>query len=158
MIEYLEGRRCRRAVLDADMDGDSTRTGCRTGEQFCDVCRGQGRKRIRVQVRQGEDQAKRARLQDITPTRHRQAAQQQAWHIADRREQEESERQQRARRQEKEAREREAAQAVWIQEQRQREARHTQQQHRNVEHVNMVERLTNLFDGWEVGCNLCLIP
>jgi superfamily II DNA helicase RecQ len=157
MIEYLEGRRCRRAVLDADMDGDGTRTGCRTGEQFCDVCRGQGRKRIRVQVRQGEDQAKRARLQDITPTRHRQAAQQQAWHMADRREKEESERQQRAQQQEKEAREREAAQAVWIQEQRQREARHTQQQHRNVEHVNMVERLTNLFDGWKVGCNVCRV-
>lgn len=56
MIMYLEGRRCRRAVLDADMDGDSTRTSCRTGERFCDVCRGQGRKRIRVQVRQGEAQ------------------------------------------------------------------------------------------------------
>ncbi|KAI7053814.1 hypothetical protein KC339_g18639, partial [Hortaea werneckii] len=88
MIEYLEGGRCRRAVLDADMDGDVTRTSCRTGEQFCDVCRGQGRKRIRVQVRPGEDQAKRARLQDITPTRHRQAAQQQAWHMAEQRGQE----------------------------------------------------------------------
>ena len=57
MIEYLEGRYYRRAVLDADMDSDSIRTGCRIGEQFCDVCRGQGRKRIRMQVRQGEDQA-----------------------------------------------------------------------------------------------------
>jgi superfamily II DNA helicase RecQ len=78
MIEYLEGRRCRRAVLDADMDGEITRTSCRAGEQFCDVCRGEGRKRIRMQVRQGEDQAKRARLQDVTPTRQRQAAEQQA--------------------------------------------------------------------------------
>jgi superfamily II DNA helicase RecQ len=157
MIEYLEGRRCRRAVLDADMDGDSTRTSCRTGEQFCDVCRGQGRKRIRVQVRQGEDEAKRARLQDITPTRHRQAAQQQARHMADQREHEESERQERAQQQERRAREREAAQAVWMQEQQQREARHTQQQHRNVEHVNMVERLTNMFDRWKVGCNVCRV-
>jgi hypothetical protein len=48
IIEYLEGRRCRRAVLDADMDSDSTRTSCRTGEQFCDVYRRQGRKRIHV--------------------------------------------------------------------------------------------------------------
>jgi hypothetical protein len=54
MIEYLEGRRYRRAVLDADMDGDSIRTSCCTGEQFCDMCRGEGRKRIRVQVIQGE--------------------------------------------------------------------------------------------------------
>jgi superfamily II DNA helicase RecQ len=48
MIEYLEGRRCRRAVLDADMDSDSTWTSCRTGEQFCDMCRREGQKRIRV--------------------------------------------------------------------------------------------------------------
>jgi hypothetical protein len=27
------------------MDGDVTRTGCRTGEVFCDVCRGVSRKR-----------------------------------------------------------------------------------------------------------------
>jgi hypothetical protein len=60
MIEYLEGRHYRRAVLDADMDSDSTRTSCHTGEQFCDVCRGEGRKRIHVQVIQGEGQAKRA--------------------------------------------------------------------------------------------------
>jgi hypothetical protein len=32
MIGYLEGRRYRRAVLDADMDGDSIRTSCRVGE------------------------------------------------------------------------------------------------------------------------------
>ncbi|KAL1581793.1 hypothetical protein WHR41_09638 [Cladosporium halotolerans] len=65
MIEYLEGRRCRRAVLDADMDGDVTRTNCRAGEQFCDVCRGQGRKRIRAHVSQGEVQSKRTRLQPM---------------------------------------------------------------------------------------------
>jgi hypothetical protein len=62
MIEYLEGRRYRRAVLDADMDGDSTRTSYHTGEQFCDMYRREGQKRIRVQVIQGEGQAKRARL------------------------------------------------------------------------------------------------
>jgi hypothetical protein len=50
MMEYLEGRHCRRVVLDADIDGDSIRTSCRTGEQFCNVCRREGRKRIRVQV------------------------------------------------------------------------------------------------------------
>jgi hypothetical protein len=91
-MEYLEGRRCRRAVLDADIDGNSTRTSCYTGEQFCDVYRGEGRKRICVQVIQGEGQAKRVRLQDINPSRYCQTAQQQAWHIAEQREQEESER------------------------------------------------------------------
>jgi len=54
MIEYLDSTRCRRVVLDADIDGDSTRTSCRTGEQFCDVYYGQGRKRIRVQIRKEE--------------------------------------------------------------------------------------------------------
>jgi hypothetical protein len=51
MMEYLEVRRCRGAALDADIDGDGTWTGCRAGEQFCDVCRGEGRKWIHMQVR-----------------------------------------------------------------------------------------------------------
>jgi hypothetical protein len=38
MIEYLDSTRYRRVVLDANIDSDSTRTSCRTGEQFCDVC------------------------------------------------------------------------------------------------------------------------
>jgi superfamily II DNA helicase RecQ len=157
MMEYLEGRRCRRAVLDADMDGDSTRTSCRTGEQFCDVCRGEGRKRIRVQVMQGEGQAKRARLQDVTPSRHRQTAQQQAWHMAEQREQEESERKEGAQQQENEAREREAAQAIWMREQREWGVMQTQQQHRSVEHASTLDRLVDLFDRWRVGCNICRV-
>jgi superfamily II DNA helicase RecQ len=157
MMEYLEGRRCRRAVLDADMDGDITRTSCRAGEQFCDVCRGEGRKRIRVQVRQGEDQTKRARLQDVTPARHRQAAQQQAWHMTVQREEEEHARQQDAQQQQKEAQGREAAEATWMQEQRERDSMQAQQQHRNVVYSSMVERLIELFDRWRVGCNICRI-
>jgi len=157
MTEYLEGKRCRRAVLDADMDGDGTRTSCRAGEQFCDVCRGEGRKRIRVQVGQGEGQAKRARLQDVTPTRHRQAAQQQAWHMAVQREEVESVRQREAQQQHKEAQEREMAEAIWMREQREREGMQTEQQHRNVEHASMVDRLVDLFDRWRVGCNICRV-
>jgi hypothetical protein len=34
--------------LDGDMDGVVTRKGCRAGEQFCDVCRGESRKRVRI--------------------------------------------------------------------------------------------------------------
>jgi hypothetical protein len=74
MIEYLDGKRCRRAVLDGDMDGDVTRKGCRMGEQFCDVCRGESKKRIRTRVSEGEGQTKRARLEDATPIRHRRTA------------------------------------------------------------------------------------
>lgn len=70
MIEYLEGRRCQRAVLDADMDGDVTQTNCCTGEQFCDMCQGQSQKRIRAHVSQGEGQSTRTRLQDVTPVRN----------------------------------------------------------------------------------------
>jgi superfamily II DNA helicase RecQ len=157
MMEYLEGRRCRRAVLDADMDGEITRTSCRAGEQFCDVCRGEGRKRIRMQVRQGEDQAKRARLQDVTPTRQRQAAEQQAWHMTVQREKEEHVRQEDAQQQQKEAQEGEAAEATWTREQRERDAMQTQQQHRNVEHASMLDRLVDLFDRWRVGCNICRV-
>jgi superfamily II DNA helicase RecQ len=157
IIEYLDGRRCRRAVLDADMDGDGTRTSCRTGEQFCDVCRGKSRKRVRAQVSQGEGPVARPRLQNVTPIRHRQMAQQQASQIAEERAQEEEERRRRAQQQEKEAREREAAQAAWMQEQRERDVMQAQQQHRNVEHASMLERLVQLFERWGVGCNVCRV-
>jgi hypothetical protein len=48
MIEYLEGRRYRRAVLDTDIDSDSTRTSCYIGEQFYDICYRESQKRIRI--------------------------------------------------------------------------------------------------------------
>jgi hypothetical protein len=94
MIEYLDGTRCRRVVLDADMDGDSTRTSCRTGEQFCDICYRQGRKRIRVQICKEEGQVKRVRLQDVTANGHCRKAEQQALQMAEEREREDAEREQ----------------------------------------------------------------
>lgn len=48
MREFLSGNVCRRVVMDRYMDGDSERRSCRSGEQFCDVCRGHGTKRVRV--------------------------------------------------------------------------------------------------------------
>ena len=146
MIEYLDGTRCRRVVLDADMDGDSTRTSCRIGEQFCDVCYGQGRKRIRVQIREEEGQAKRVRLQDVTATGHRRKAEQQALQMAEERERQAAEREQGIQQQKREAREREEARTAWIQEQRERNTMQVRQQHRNVEHASMSERLVDLFE------------
>ena len=70
MIAYLEGKRCRRSVLDSDMDGDVTRKGCREGEQFCDVCRGESKKRIRTAACEGEGHVKRVRLEDSTPIKY----------------------------------------------------------------------------------------
>ncbi|KAK6433365.1 hypothetical protein LTR95_010457 [Oleoguttula sp. CCFEE 5521] len=83
MKQYLEGDRCRRVVLDRDMDGDQERTSCRTGEQFCDVCRGQGKKRACVVAEDdaglsGESARQRRRIVDATPTRDRQAAERQS--------------------------------------------------------------------------------
>jgi superfamily II DNA helicase RecQ len=155
MIEYLDGRRCRRVVLDADMDGDSTRTSCRTGEQFCDVCCGQGRKRIRVQVQGEEGQTKRVRLQDVTAVGRRQEAEQQASQIAEGRAQEDAERERSIRQQERETKEREEAHTAWIQEQQEQDAIQIQQRHRNVEHTSMSERLVGLFERWKTGCNVC---
>lgn len=157
MIEYLDGTRCRRVVLDADMDGDSTRTSCRIGEQFCDVCYGQGRKRIRVQIREEEGQAKRVRLQDVTATGHRRKAEQQALQMAEERERQDAEREQGIQQQKREAREREEARTAWIREQRERNTMQVRQQHRNVEHASMSERLVDLFERWRVGCNICRV-
>ena len=71
MIAYLEGKRCRRSVLDSDIDGDVTRKGCREGEQFCDVCRSESKKRVRTVVCEGEGHVKRVRLEDSTLIKHR---------------------------------------------------------------------------------------
>ncbi|KAH7244537.1 uncharacterized protein BKA55DRAFT_516341, partial [Fusarium redolens] len=38
MIEFVEGKRCRREVLDREMDGNVDRVGCAEGEEVCDVC------------------------------------------------------------------------------------------------------------------------
>ena len=59
MKEFVAGERCRRAVLDGYIDGQSDRRGCEEGEQKCDVCRGitaaEGRRRVRVVGRVEED-------------------------------------------------------------------------------------------------------
>nr|POE87058.1 atp-dependent dna helicase tlh1 [Quercus suber] len=59
MKEFWSGRKCKRVVMDAYMDGDTERTACRPGEQFCDVCRGRGQKRVRVGNEQEERASKR---------------------------------------------------------------------------------------------------
>ena len=111
MIAYLEGKRCRRVVLDGDMDGDVTRKGYRVGEQFCDVCRGESKRRVRTTAGEGEGQVKRVRLEDSTPIKHRQTAQQQALKLAEEREREEIARQQRDERDREAAKARKTAQA-----------------------------------------------
>ncbi len=40
-VEFIEGRCCRREVLDREMDGRTDRFGCAEGEEACDVCQGQ---------------------------------------------------------------------------------------------------------------------
>jgi RecQ family ATP-dependent DNA helicase len=39
VVEYIEGKRCRRAVLDEVMDGWIGRLGCAEAEESCDVCK-----------------------------------------------------------------------------------------------------------------------
>jgi RecQ family ATP-dependent DNA helicase len=38
--EYVEGKSCRRVVLDSVMDGWTQRSGCEEGEEACDICTG----------------------------------------------------------------------------------------------------------------------
>lgn len=166
MEQYLEGDRCRRAVLDQDMDGDQERKACRTGEQFCDVCQGQGKKRVRVVAEEdveanaeanSESPSQRRRIVDATPAQDWQAAQRQSQQSTDERveveravaEQEEE----RQAKQEQEAMQRQEFQR----QERERQAIVTQQQQRNVNHANMVEVLTELFDTWGHGCGVCRI-
>lgn len=76
MHEYIEGERCRKVIMDREMDGRVDRIGCESGEKRCDVCSGaaRGRRRTRVVVRtegfapsqrfEGADEETRSRLED----------------------------------------------------------------------------------------------
>ena len=58
MKEFIEGKVCRRVVLDREMDGRFDRTDCEVGEEMCDICRGKfgGRKRKRAIGRINEEE------------------------------------------------------------------------------------------------------
>jgi superfamily II DNA helicase RecQ len=45
VIEFVDGNRCRREVLDREMDGNIDRFGCEEDEEMCDVCWEQQRAR-----------------------------------------------------------------------------------------------------------------
>ena len=50
MKDFLESVKCRRVILDKEMDGRVDRRGCEMGEERCDICRGapRGEKRRRI--------------------------------------------------------------------------------------------------------------
>ena len=52
MLEFLDGEKCRRIIMDREMDGRFDRRACEMGEERCDICvgkpRGKKRRRIRV--------------------------------------------------------------------------------------------------------------
>lgn len=56
MHEYLDWGKCRRVVLDREVDGRVDGIGCESGEKRCDVCRGagMGMRKARVVVRAGD--------------------------------------------------------------------------------------------------------
>lgn len=173
MVEYLEGDRCRRVVLDRDMDGNSERTACRTGEQFCDVCRGLGKRRMRVvpetegnEVVEGEEDGeefasspprKRRRTIDVTPARDREAAErcrremEAARKIAEQRERQKRE----VERQQIEIAD--AERQEYQRQQQERRAIRSKQQWRHVAGVETVNKLVELFEEWSQGCNVCRI-
>lgn len=157
MIEYLGGKRCRRAMLDGDMDGEDTRKGCRAGEETSDVCGGESKKRVRTTVGEEEGQVKRVRLEDSTPSKHRQTAQQQASRLAEERDREETARRQQDERDREAAVRREAARALWMEEQQSRQAMQARQQHRTVNYASMSEDFVALSDRWSVGRNVCRV-
>ena len=45
--------------MDQYIDRDSERRSCRSGEQFCNVCRGYGTKRVRVVEEEAAEETKR---------------------------------------------------------------------------------------------------
>ena len=58
MIAYLEGKRYRRMVLDSDIDSDVIRKDCYVEEQFCDIYRGESKRRVRTVVyEEGEEES-----------------------------------------------------------------------------------------------------
>ncbi|PON20110.1 hypothetical protein TGAM01_v211033 [Trichoderma gamsii] len=52
VVEFAEGKCCRREVLDREMDGNMERIGCAEGEEQCDVCGGQ---QLKMDLRELEE-------------------------------------------------------------------------------------------------------
>jgi len=64
MREFLSRNVYRRVVMDRYMDGDRERRTCRSGEQFCNVCRGYGTKRVRAVEEEARAETKQVCRED----------------------------------------------------------------------------------------------
>ena len=133
MEEFLGGDRCRRAIMDQYMDGGEQESGerrvCQRHERFCDICRGRGRKRVRV----GWDE-----YSPNIAKRQRQGKEE-----VGRRGREEEDKQQ--------------VQKQFQQEQQQFQAIERRQREGRVEQGRIVEQVERLFSQWRHGCSICRV-
>lgn len=156
MRKFVSGDVCRRSVMDSYMDGDvgEPRTTCRAGEQFCDVCRGQGSKRVRVVVTEGEDGRSTKRVRRETQFQHEE----------ERRSLEEARRAQEKRRTEEEREVEEAERMAererrngFEQRQRQFQAIENRQREERVQQGEITDKMERHLKEWKHGCSICRV-
>jgi len=156
MRKFVSGDVCRRRVMDTYMDGDvgEPRTTCRVGEQFCDVCRGQGTKRVRVVVTEGEDGRSIKRVRRETQWRRETQAR-------------DAEEERRGRERQQKEEDGLVAEANKVAEEgrraeferraRQFQAIEARQREERIRQGEVMEKLEHHLKGWKHGCSICRI-
>ena len=134
MKEFWRGRKCKRVVMDEYMDGETKRTTCQPGEQFCDVCRGRGAKRVRVvDASEGAEPAFKRRC----GSRRGEGLQQQGGGV-----------QQQSEWQSRREFEQEGQQFAAIESRRRSD---------RIEQGTIADQIEALFDEWKVECSICRV-
>jgi len=156
MKKFVSGDVCRRSVMDPYMDGEigEPRTTCRVGEEFCDVCRGQGTKRVRVVVVEGEGGRSAKRVRRETQLQHEE----------EQRSMEEERRAQERQRMEEECRVEEAEKMAegerrieFEQRQRQFQAIEHRQREGRIQQGEVTDRMERHLKEWKHGCSICRV-
>lgn len=156
MRKFVSGDICRRSVMDSYMDGDvgEPRTTCRGGEQFCDVCRGQGTKRVRVVVVEGEDgrSTKRVRRETRFQDEEEQRSVEEARRAGER-QRAEADRS----REETEKMAEEGRRIEFEQRQRRFQAIEHRQRDERMQHGEITNKMERHLMEWKHGCSICRV-
>jgi hypothetical protein len=170
MREFRSGQKCKRVTIDAYMDGDEKRTTCRAGEQFCDVCRGRGQKRVRVveQQEHGGETSGRKRVRRHSRSPIEGAASQErvsegSSHASEAQDTRDSSPQAGIHEQSRSTNATDAtdqpgsSQQQYIEEQRQFATMEAQRRESRIQQGRTMEEVDALFREWKHGCSICRI-
>jgi superfamily II DNA helicase RecQ len=154
MKEFYAGKKCKRVIMDQYMDGDTQRTSCRPGEQFCDVCRGRGAKRVRVVDEQEGPASKRVWRSPVRQMDRPESGDEciEVAHV--RKSTLEGER---GAKEHAEQHAEQEGRQQYERERRQYAAIETQQRERRIERSYFADAIEEIFREWKHGCSICRV-